>query len=187
MIKELFAIFTDSLNSFEGQKEGEEVLQLLRHHPFNIFLTLGSFALGAFIPFLAGIIFWSRISEYGFGQIFLFALSLWFLTLWLGAFHALAMYSLNTLIITNERLIENEQLGIFNRKVSELDNDRIQDVSAHTNGFIETLLDFGTVTVQTAGSDKHFVFRTVPNPEKVKDIIMRMAGDKHQGLKMPSI
>lgn len=188
MIKELLSIFSDSLNSFEGQKENEEVLTLLRHHPFNISLALSSFLLGAIIPTVAGIIFWSKISEYGFGSIFLFALSLWFLTLWLGAFHALTMHTLNTLIITSERLIDNAQLGLFNRRVSELDNDRIQDVSCHTNGFIETLLEFGTITVQTAGSDKHFVFQTVPNPERVKDTIMKMAGGKtYEGLKMPSI
>ena len=187
MIKEFLDIFSDSLNSFEGQKAGEEVLKLLRHHPFNISVKLGSLFLAALAPIVAGAIFWTQISRYGLSGIFLFALSVWFLALWLTAFHNLAMYSLNTLIITNERLIDNDQIGLFNRRVSELDNNRIQDVSTHTNGFIETLLKFGTITVQTAGSDKHFVFDTVPNPEEIKDIIMKMTTEKYHGFKTPSI
>lgn len=178
MIKEFLHIFRDSPNSFHGQKADEKVLKLLRHHPFNVILKLLFLLIAGLAPFIAGIVFWAQISENGFGDLFFFALSVWWLTLWLGAFKALTMYTLNTVIITNERLIDHAQLGFFNRKVSELDAARIQDVSAHTNGFIETFLDFGDVKVQTAAVENHFIFHTIPKPEKVKDIVMELTKPK---------
>lgn len=187
MIKELVHIFRDSVNSFEGEKKNEKVLALLRHHPFTILVKIAFFLLAGAIPLLAAIVFWPWLAEHNLARIVLFVLSAWWLALWLGVFHALTIYTLDTVIVTNERLIDNDQLGLFNRRVSELDNDRIQDVSAHTNGFLETFLDFGNVTVQTAGSDKHFVFYKVPRPEEVKNIIMEMAETRPSGIKMPSI
>lgn len=187
MIKELLHIFHDSLNSFEGQKEGEEVLKLLRHHPFTIIIKLIFFFIAALAPLVVGIIFWPQISGYGAGEEFLFFISIWWLTMWISTFHALAMYCLNTIIITDRRIIDNAQIGHFNRKVSELDTARIQDVSAHTSGLIETLLDFGNVTVQTAGSENHFTFQQIPHPEKIKNIFMEITSAKHSGIKTPSI
>jgi uncharacterized membrane protein YdbT with pleckstrin-like domain len=116
-------------------------------------------------------------------DLFLFISSLWYLGFWLLIFYMLAIYTLNTVIITDHRIIESDQRGLFDRKISELHNHRIQDVSTHTNGLIETLLCFGDVTVQTAASEKQFVFRQIPEPETAKDIIMQIAATKNVDMK----
>lgn len=183
MIGKLFSIFRESTNSFEGQKSDEEVLMLLRHHPFTIIIKVIFFMLAGLIPVAIWTVLVALFPGYNWLDVLLFVSSVWYLVLWLAIFHSLVMYTLNTVIITNQRIIDSDQQGLFNRKVSELHNHRIQDVSVHTNGFIETLLTFGDVTVQTAASEKQFIFHKIPEPEKVKNTIMQITRARNSGIK----
>ena len=183
MTKKIFSIFRDSSNSFEGQASGERVILLLRRHPFAILLRIGLFSFFAFVPVIAGAVFLSYLVAYGWLALFLFASSIWYLGLWLAVFYSLTMYTLNTVIITDHRLIDSDQHGFFNREISELHSHRIQDVSIHTSGVIETFLQFGNITVQTAASEKQFIFHQISKPEKVKDIIMQITAFRHSGVK----
>lgn len=183
MIGSLFSIFRDSTNSFEGQKEGEKILMLLRRHVFTIYIRIGFYVLASLVPIVIGLMFYSYIKVGGYFDIFFFFSSIWYLGLWIAVFHSLTIYTLNAVLITDRRIIDNDQHGLFNRKVAELNSSRIQDVSTHTNGIIQTFLHFGDVTVQTAASEKQFVFHQVPYPDKVKDIIVQMAATHHTGIK----
>ena len=52
----------------------------------------------------------------------------------------------------------------------------IQDVTIEQRGVLETLLNFGTVTVQTAGpTTKNMVVVGVARPNAVRDVIVREA------------
>lgn len=184
MIKKLLAIFRDSPNSFEGQEQGEKVVLLLRRHPFIILTRLSFFCLGLLLPIVVGFKFWSDLETLGWLNLFLLLTNLWWLGLWLAIFYSLTIYSLNVVIITDRRIIDSDQRGLFNRKVSELHSHRIQDVSTHTRGMIKTFLGFGDVTVQTAGSERQFVFCDIPEPEKVKDVIMQMNAFRQSGVKL---
>ncbi len=183
MIKSLFSIFRESSCSFEGQKEGEEILLLLRRHVFTIYVRIGFYVLLSLLPIVLGLVFYSYLLNRGWFDVFFFLSTLWYLGLWIAIFHSLTIYTLSAVIITNRRIIDSDQHGLFNREVAELNGSRVQDVSTHTNGVIQTFLHFGDVTVQTAASEKQFVFYQVPNPEKVKDVIMQMAASAHTGVK----
>src|SRR3989344_454563 len=98
-------------------------------------------------------------------------------------FVVLPMYPLNTVTITDRRIIDKDQHGFFNQKVSELHVNRIQDVTVHTKGILETLLHFGKIIVQTAASEKQFVFHQMPDPEQVKDVIMKAIASKKPEMK----
>jgi uncharacterized membrane protein YdbT with pleckstrin-like domain len=82
------------------------------------------------------------------------------------------MYILDVWIVTDHRIIDSTQHGFFNRSISELHISRIQDISVKTDGFIQTLLKFGDLEVQTAGTENKFHFRQIPDPEGVKNKIM---------------
>ena len=183
MIRSLLSIFRESTNSFEGQKDDENIVLLLRRHPFTIYIRIGFYVLASLVPIVAGVMFYSYLSIHGRFDVFFFLSSIWYLGLWLAVFHSLTLYTLNTVLITDRRIIDSDQHGLFNRETSELHSNRIQDVSTHTNGMIETFLQFGDVTVQTAASEKQFVFHQVPRPDKVKDVIMQMTASKHTGVK----
>ncbi len=183
MIKSLFSIFRDSTNSFTGQESGEKIILLLRKHPFTILVRVGLFGLACLVPIVVGITFLSYFSAHQWLNLFFFVSSVWYLGFWLAIFYSLTIYALNTVAITDRRIIDSDQCGLFNQKISELHNNRIQDVSVHTNGVIETFLRFGDVTVQTAARDKQFVFHQVPNPDRVKDIIMQITASRHSGVR----
>ena len=182
MIQHFLSIFRESSNSFEGQEKDERVIMLLRQHPFTILIRVAFFGLACLVPIVLGTIFFSSLEARSLLNLFFFVSSLWYLGLWFAIFYSLAMYSLNTVIITDHRIIESDQHGFFNRQISELHSHRIQDVSAHTNGVIETFLKFGNITVQTAGSEKQFIFKQIPKPEQVKDTIMQIADARNSGV-----
>ncbi len=94
------------------------------------------------------------------------------LLVWLYAFLVWIDYFFDVWIITNERVINIEQKGLFVRAVSELKFSRIQDVTSEVSGMIPTILNFGDVKVQTASEEDYFLFRRVPDPYHVKDLIM---------------
>ncbi len=174
MIRKVIDIFSDSLDTFEGQREGETVALLVRRHFFTILFPIISFLVGCVLPIVGFFYFGSFLAASDLLAEYLFLSSVWYSFLWVSIFYALSMYALDTVIITSERIIDNDQFGFFDRKVSEIHSERIQDVTARTNGIIETMLSFGDVVVQSAGSEKHFVFRRIPRPEVVREKIMQI-------------
>jgi len=174
MIKKLLSLFKKSQESFEGQESGEHVMLLLRRHRFVILFPLSLIALATLVPPITWDIIGSSLISHGLSGVFYLIAGIWYLFIWLGAFYYITLYVLNTVIITDRRIIENEQYGLFNRKISELHAYRVQDVSVHVNGIVETMLHFGDIVVQTAASERQFVFHKIPNPEKVKDTIMKI-------------
>ncbi len=46
-------------------------------------------------------------------------------------------------VVTNERVIEIQQKGLFNREFNELDFSQIEDISSMTTGFLDTFFNVG--------------------------------------------
>ncbi len=84
-------------------------------------------------------------------------------------------FYLDISIVTNDRIIDIEQSGLFSRRISELDLFRIQDVTSQEQGVLSTFLDYGTVTVKTASNNSHIVFFNVPQPNEVRDELIRLS------------
>jgi uncharacterized membrane protein YdbT with pleckstrin-like domain len=175
MIKSLLSIFRESNNSFDGEENGEKVILLIRRHPFFILTRLSIFVFLVLIPIAVGIVFYSFLYANNIMNLFFFVCSLWYLFIWSGAFYSLTMYTLDVWIVTDRRIIDSLQHGFFHRTISELHLSRIQDISVKTEGVVQTFLKFGDLSVQTAGTEEKFVFLQIPNPEKVKDEIMKLA------------
>lgn len=173
-IKSFFSIFKDSNNSFDGEENDEKVILLLRRHPFFILVKLFLFVLLVLVPVIIGPLFYPFFLLHNLLEAFFFMSSIWYLLIWLSIFYSLTMYTLDVWIITDRRIIDSMQHGFFNRTVSELHLARIQDISVKTEGVIQTLLKFGDLHVQTAGTEEKFFFSQVPNPERVKDEIMKL-------------
>jgi len=81
------------------------------------------------------------------------------------------IYSLNTLVITNKRVVENKQMGFFKNIVNEIKLDKVQDVSVKIYGPLASFLNYGNVEVQSAGAVNKFFFKQFPNPKDIKKII----------------
>jgi len=110
-----------------------------------------------------------------------FALGVWWLIIWMGAFAQLTRYFLNAWIITTSRIIDVQQPAFFRRNISSFLLDRVQDVTTSVNGLLATAIGFGTLSVETAGRDEQFKMTGVPNPDAIRDLIMREIAALHDG------
>jgi len=98
----------------------------------------------------------------------LFAYFLWLLIVWEMILIVWTDYYLDVWIITNKRLIDVDQKGLFRREIASLDLHKIQDVTSEVNGFVATMLEFGSIHVQTAGSEKEFVIHKIVDPNQTR-------------------
>ncbi|MBI2013904.1 MAG: PH domain-containing protein [Candidatus Colwellbacteria bacterium] len=96
----------------------------------------------------------------------------WLVILWVIFFVAWTDYYLDVLIITDRRLIDVEQIGLFRRDIASMPLSNIQDITVEVAGVTRTLLKFGDIQVQTAGQTKELLVHDVANPEEVKQLIM---------------
>lgn len=99
---------------------------------------------------------------------------MWLLLLWIGFFVFWTDFYLDVWIITDKRIIDIEQRGLFSRTTSALRHDNIQDSTISQGGLIATLLGFGMVTVQSAAADVQIKIPYAKSPQKVKELIMHL-------------
>lgn len=116
--------------------------------------------------------------------LFLFIYCIWFLFLWVSFFMNWTKYYLDVWYVTEKRIIAVDQRRLFDRGISNLRFDKIQDVTIDVRGIIPTFLNYGNVKVQTAGEDNYdFSMYTVKDPENVRKVIFNQhneIGDKNR-------
>ena len=102
----------------------------------------------------------------------LFLVALWTFLMWIRLFSVWTDYYLDTWIVTTKRIIDIDQEGFFRRSVGSFPIIRIQDVTFTYHGLISSILDFGTIHVETAGSNTNeFKIEDIPNPKGLRDVI----------------
>jgi uncharacterized membrane protein YdbT with pleckstrin-like domain len=97
-----------------------------------------------------------------------FSIALIFFILFIATY----VYRQSKLIVTDQNLIQILQGGLFSRKISRLSVSNVEDVTADQHGFLQTIFGYGTLTVETAGEMKNFIFPYCPNPNKYADQIL---------------
>jgi hypothetical protein len=169
---------------FEGKNEGEKLLVFTRRHWYVLFGMLFGTFLASLAPIVLIVLLAPFIVSYENGSlIFLFGWMLYLMMLWYTLAYKITMHSLDTWIVTDERILDIVQIGFFNRKVSELYLDTIQDISVNTKGVVQSYFNFGNIEIQTAAAANRFLFDKVPNPIEIKDIIMDAAQVREKELK----
>ncbi|MFA7244864.1 MAG: PH domain-containing protein [Candidatus Magasanikbacteria bacterium] len=74
------------------------------------------------------------------------------------------LWKKNVFYITTHRLIDIEQRGFFERIVSEITYDKIEDVHGKITGFWGMILRFGSVVIQTGAGQVKIVLPKVKRP-----------------------
>ena len=101
--------------------------------------------------------------------------SIYFLSALLFGYGTFIDFYLDVWIITNDRIVDIEQFGLFSRTISELDLFRIQDITTETQGFFATIFKYGNVTIKTASTNLSLVFKNVPNPNHIRSELLQLA------------
>jgi len=96
------------------------------------------------------------------------------MVLWMVSFVIWIDYYFDVWIVTDKRIVNIEQKALFSRVVSELELEKIQDITSDVKGVIPTFLNYGDLYVQTAAEMERFVFHNIPDPYAVKDMVMNL-------------
>jgi membrane protein YdbS with pleckstrin-like domain len=167
------------LKYLPGKIKDEKIIMILRRDFFILLKKIFYFLVLILLPYIFYILFINSNPVLLSGNVsfplIVLGISSYFLFIWLFFFFSFIDYYLDVWIITNERIIDIQQKGFFSRVISEQRHYRIQDVTSEVNGIIATVLKYGNVYVQTAGSKQRFFFHEVPNPEEVRNTIIRLA------------
>jgi len=152
----------------------EKILITVQKH-WTIYFIEGIFVLGFIsIPVFVAI-FTPLISSISFSGdyflLYIFFSSLWLLLSWNIFFIIWTNNYLDTVVVTNRRVVDIEQIGLFHRDVSSLYLNRIEDITVETRGFLGTMLRFGNLHIQTAGNDRELRLDHISDPEKVRKMI----------------
>jgi membrane protein YdbS with pleckstrin-like domain len=101
--------------------------------------------------------------------------SVYYLSIFLFFYSQFIEFYLDIWIVTNDRIIDIEQEGLFARTISELDLYRIQDVTTEVNGVFPTFFHYGNVIIKTASSNSHVTFRHVSHPNEIRQALIQLS------------
>lgn len=164
---------------FDGQQPGEEVLFVFRRHIIamrkGFYLLLIPLAITAIPP----LIWQSNL------QLFLLPVGGLVLGIILFFYHFVLWY-FTVYIVTNQRIRQVTQRGLFGKDIVELRLSKIQNISYNIPGFTGEVLGFGTIVIQTFVGD--LVIRHVEHPDKtynklqdaVSHVVAEQQGDHEE-------
>lgn len=154
---------------FDGQREGEEVQFVFRRH----FLTAKSGVIFLILMIMIGVgltLLWPNNM-----MIFETFLALILVGI-LGFLYSYMLWYFSIYIVTNQRIRQISQRGLFKKSVVDLGLDKIQSISYGVNGIRAGLMGYGTIVIQTAVGD--LVISMVKNSEKIYNDLQNLINEK---------
>lgn len=163
-------------------EKNEHIESVIRKHWFILLRDV----VGLVVIFILPFIVYPYIAENGIRltesntfsfdidlTILLFAAASWSLLFWAKLAGVWTNYYLDAWVITEKRVIDIEQKGLFHRQTSTFRMERIQDITIEVNGIVPTLLNFGDIHVQTAGESREFIMKGISRPRRVRELILK--------------
>lgn len=143
---------------FEGQRANEEVVLVFRRHILTTirgFLVAVLLIAGGAVPMILKQddpqLFWLWIGCFALGV--------------LGYLYSLMLWHFSYYLVTNERLRQVRQKGLFKKTVVDLELDNIQSISYGVPGMFGSMFNYGTILIQTGVGD--LTLSMVSHPETV--------------------
>lgn len=156
-------------------EDDEYVIHTARKHWIVFVLRFICLLIAVLVP-LAVVPFLSLMTQISFDKVvsvFSFFYVAYFLGMWIWGFMMWTDYFLDITVITNKRIIDMEQRGLFSRETSTMRYEAIQDVTTDVKGILHTLMNYGNLYIQTAATTKEFILDDIANPNLAKEIIVR--------------
>ena len=155
------------MTDFAGQRDGEEVQFVFRRH---------------FLDAIKGVLLWAALTLVGAGLFWLLRNTGAGFWVWLGcfllgalifAYHQMLWY-FSVHVVTNQRIRQISQRGLFKRTVVDLGLDKIDSISYQVPGVVGGILNYGTLLIQThVGA---MIITKVHHPEETYDKIQKVLG-----------
>ncbi len=168
---------------FESQQDDEEILILGRRHFITNLGWLAVLSFAFFVPF-----FWI---EFPFvkaldGNTLVSLTMLYYMVLTFFGMQNFLMWFYNVYIVTNERLVDIDFIGLLSKTVNVAQLKDLQDVNYTQKGILASFFNYGDVIVQTAseqktpdsaGEESAFTFEAVGMPDKIAAMISQLVED----------
>lgn len=156
-------IFTNFL--FMVLRENEKLIEVVRRHKSSLG---GTWSLSAGLMFLfLFVLFYLKFNFFGYGwQVF----GILVLILSAASLYKFYVWKNDVLFITNQRVVRNEQAGLFHKIVTEILYRDIHEIIFNKKGLSSIVNNYGNLVIRTPSENK-IVFEKIPDPEKVVEII----------------
>lgn len=159
------------VNYFDGQFDDEHVQFVFRRHPMvmrkGLIISLSSWLVGPLF-----ILAWTYLKPTNPPTMTAFFLAL-ILSILLGSLLLVPSWIgwyFSVFIVTDQRFVQITQKGLFHTSVTDMSLSQIQQVNYEIAGLQETLLGFGTITMQTYVGE--LVIHYVHHPAKTQRQIL---------------
>jgi hypothetical protein len=127
----------------QNMRIGEKNLMIIKRHWIVYVMVFLYFLFWCITSVSVFVILWANALAWIINVVFWLFYSVFLFIQWLN--HELDMY-----IITNNRVIWVEQISFLNRTVSECNLSQVQEVNAKTSWFFANILNYWTLSIQTA-------------------------------------
>ena len=159
----------DSTNKhFKGQMANEEVLCFCRKHWIVIAHYLAGLPILWVILLTIGFLDKGKIAE-ALGEAVYETIAIYIVIFATYLNHRIFIrifnYYLQTVIITNYRIVDIDKSLFFKDQRSTLDVKEVQDLVLKKAGFFRTILDFGEIDILLSSVSEPHCLRYVPHPE----------------------
>ncbi len=153
--------------TFKGQREGEDVIEVVNSHPYLMYRP-GLKVMLMLVCGVAIMLFYPRAYLLSVG-VFLFAS--------LVLFRAIYCFKSSVTILTKERIFCIDQRGFLKRKITEMELDRIIDMTSETEGLAKAMLKYGDLIVRSAsaGDSSNLVIKNISNPYELQQKIATLS------------
>ena len=159
---------------FDGQREGERVIFVFRRHMMTARKGILFFIIMTVIGILPMVMwpgdvrmFWIFLICFGIGV--------------LAALYAYILWYFSIYIVTNQRIRQISQRGIFKKTVVDLGLDKVQSISMSIPGPIAGIMGYGTILIQTGVGD--LVISQVSHPKKIHNKLQNAQKEAENGLR----
>lgn len=154
-------------------QDGERILSLQRRHWWFLWPMTLLLSVLAVVPL---VVVWVVLDAIGIrddlGILWWILVVLWLLYWGFRLLLNWYQYHHDIWVITNQRLIDSLKRHPFSLRVSTADLVNVQDISVVKSGITPTILNYGSVVCETAGSgDSDFIIAGIPHPEAVQLLI----------------
>lgn len=149
---------------------------VLRRHPVVLVFELLGVFIAAVLPIAIFIVLKdteSILKNEPYHQLIVLGAAVYYFFLWLIAFFMWVDYILDMGIVTEKRIVDIEQIALFNREVSEYFLHNLQDITVKKSGILPTFFDYGDLIFSTKGAQT-FTLYEISNPSKIRSRIMEL-------------
>lgn len=147
-------------------RENEELISLVRKHPLAFAKT------GLIASLLLITPFFLMFSLFQLKEIGLVLFIVILVAGLLCLIRVIRMWRYNVFLITDKRVILIKQRGLWDRHVSEIEYEKIQDIAFRIKGIKQTLFRFGSIKIQIHSSESAMIVNQVPNPQKLQQLLL---------------